>query len=687
MSTYVVKDEYYSRMARVAKHPYQFFGISMLGMFLVSLYVTLGVGEQTYRVSVGDTLLPLVLTAQVLCGAYFVLAQDRRVVAARIASALEPLVWLGLLGFAFGYVFALNANLDYVQRFAATGGDLRIAPDTRSERMLVVGRYAPVVLLDLALWLCFTRRSGGIQRLREPLLVVASIAFTVLAQPSSLSVAGLAPLAWVAPIPLLYLQVNLVERGRLSRAWAYGIVYGTFTILVGNSWLATFNLLSLQVAVLVYGAYFTVFFGVVIYGLARLRRTWRLPFLVAAWTAFEYLRSVGFLGYPWSLQAHAQYRNVALLQWASIGGVWLVGAIVVTPAVMVALALPSAGLRARRTHPYRTIVAALLVIGGVHAVGAVSLLVPRRYRAAGRVALVQQNTDPRKHAYQDTFDTLRELTDQALIQDPRLVVWSETAFVPNIRRWSQEDPRRYRYARLVRSLSAYLQRVPAHVVTGNDDYRRVVNAEGHEVERMNFNAAVHFLPHGRREATYHKIRLVPFTEHFPYARVFPRIARLLQDFDVTFWTPGTEYTVFDHPDFRFATPICFEDVFPGHVRRFARAGAEVIVNLSNDYWSLNPVAAQQHLAAAQFRAAELQRPMLRATASGVTAYIDDRGRLVDRLPQFVPGVLTVDVAVPRAPVKTVYYHLGDWVAYLALVLTVTLLVVDQCPQQRPSPTR
>ena len=649
----------------------------MLAAFLASVYAALSVGERVYRVSIGDALLPLVLAAQVLCGAYFVVAQDRRVVAARVRSAVEPLVWLGLLGFAFGYVFALNANLDYVQRFAMTGGDFRIAPDTRSERIRVVARYAPVVLVNLGLWLYFTCRSGGIERLREPLLVITSIALTVLAQPSSLSVTGIAPLAWGALLPLLCVQIDLVERGSPARAWAYGIVYGTFTILLGNSWLATFNLLSLQVAVLVYGAYFTVFFGVVIHGLAQLRRTWRLPFLVAAWTAFEYLRSVGFLGYPWSLQAHAQYRNVALLQWASIGGVWLVSAIVVTPSVMVALALPSAGLRARRTHPYRTVAAALLVIGAVHAVGAVSLLVPRRYRAVGRVALVQQNTDPRKHAYQDTFDTLRELTDQALVRNPGLVVWSETAFVPNIRRWSREDPRRYRYARLVRDLSTYLQSVPAHVVTGNDDYRRILDAEGREVERMNFNAAVHFLPHGARAATYHKIRLVPFTEHFPYAHVFPRIARLLQDFDITFWTPGSAYTVFDHPDFRFATPICFEDVFPGHVRRFARAGAEVIVNLSNDYWSLDPVAAQQHLAAAQFRAAELQRPMLRATASGVTAYIDERGRLVDRLPQFVPGVLTVDVAIPRTPAKTVYYHLGDWVAYLALILTVTLLVAGR----------
>lgn len=649
----------------------------MLAAFLVSLAAVLGIGEQTYRLSIGDALLPLVLTAQLLCGAYFILAQDRHVVVDRIRRAVEPLVWLSLLAFAFGYVFALNANMDYVQRFVATGGDLRIAPDTGSERVLVVARYAPILLVDLALWLRYARRSDGLRRLYEPLLVIVSIALTVLAQPSALSLSGIAALAWIAPIPLLYLQIDLVQRKELQRAWAYGIVYGTFTVLIGNYWLATFNLLSLQVAVLVYGVYFTVFFGVVVHGLVSLPVRWYLPFLVAAWTAFAYLRSVGFLGYPWLLQAHSQYLNVPLLQWASIGGVWLVGAIVITPAALVALALQRGTARSRRKHLLRTIATALLIIGGVHAVGGAFLLVPRQYRTTSRVALVQQNTDPRKHAYEDTFATLRALTDRALAQDPRMVVWSETAFVPNIRRWSQEDVRRYRYARLVQRLLAYLQTVPTHLVTGNDDYERILDIEGNEIERMNFNAAVHFLPHGQRADTYHKIRLVPFTEHFPYAQALPGIYRLLQDFDVTFWTPGTEYTVFDHPDFTFAAPICFEDIFPGHVRRFAREGAEVIVNLSNDYWSLNPVAARQHLAAAQFRAAELQRPMLRATASGVTAYIDDRGRLVDELPQFVPGVLTVDVAVPRTPAKTVYFHLGDWFAHLALIVTAVLLVAGR----------
>lgn len=151
---------------------------------------------------------------------------------------------------------------------------------------------------------------------------------------------------------------------------------------------------------------------------------------------------------------------------------------------------------------------------------------------------------------------------------------------------------------------------------------------------------------------------MPFTEHFPYRAAFPWVHDLLAAYDVTLWEPGVERTVFSFPGFRFAAPICFEDIFPDDIRRFAAAGAEVIVNLSNDYWSLTPVEAQQHFAAALFRAVENRRPMLRATASGVTAHVDSAGRIRGTLPSYVEAVLIADVEVGGG--TTPYSRMGDW---------------------------
>jgi apolipoprotein N-acyltransferase len=294
------------------------------------------------------------------------------------------------------------------------------------------------------------------------------------------------------------------------------------------------------------------------------------------------------------------------------------------------------------------------------------------------VALIQQNTDPRKNDYEEGLTILKKLTDRALKYDPDLVSWSETAFVPNIRRWSKYEPREGTYPRLVHEFLEYQRQTGTWLLTGNDDYFLRTNEEGNEV-RDNFNAAILFSPEGERVETYHKVHLVPFTEYFPYKEQLPGLYEFLINWDVNLWTPGTEYVVFEHPDFTFCTPICFEDSFPGDIRQFVREGADVILNISNDFWSLTEVEAKQHYVNSLFRAIENRRHLLRATASGLTAHVTPEGRLAGSLPYYEEGYLISEVprAVRRA---SIYSVLGDWfvylcggIAFMALVLQIRRL--------------
>jgi apolipoprotein N-acyltransferase len=274
------------------------------------------------------------------------------------------------------------------------------------------------------------------------------------------------------------------------------------------------------------------------------------------------------------------------------------------------------------------------------------------------IALIQQNSDPRKHGYYQTYDALKRITDEAMEHNPDLVVWSETAFVPNIRRWSGEDPAVYELAALVRDFLFYQKSLSAWLVTGNDDYTVVSNG-GQEETRLNYNAAVLFSDRGERVETYHKNKLVPFTEYFPFEKELPWVHKTLLAYDVHFWEPGTEKTVFRHPLFSFSTPICFEDVFPGLVRRYVLAGAEIIINLSNDYWSLKEAEAMQHGTHAVLRAVENRRPLLRATASGATLQVDEFGRILGASPLYEEGFLIARVPLVKRPL-TLYSRWGDW---------------------------
>ncbi len=107
---------------------------------------------------------------------------------------------------------------------------------------------------------------------------------------------------------------------------------------------------------------------------------------------------------------------------------------------------------------------------------------------------------------------------------------------------------------------------------------------------------------------------------------------ILVKMDVYLWEPGTVQTVFNHPKFKFSTPICFEDLFPDYVRGFVNNGADIIVNISNDYWSLTETEGMQHFVNSLFRAVENRRYVVRSTASGLSGVIDRKGEIIETVP-------------------------------------------------------
>lgn len=581
----------------------------------------------------------------------------------------EALLFATLVLSLFGFIYAANANMDYVQRVAAYGGNVRLAPSTRVERLTVALRFGPVLLVALWGWLRASfgqrHRVAGLRPLRFSLpplvdllgypLSLASAVAVALSFPSFLVPSGIGWLAFVAWVPL-FAVLRSVGYGR---ALFYGTAAWTVQTMLSNTWLGTYSLVSLQLVTVVLAAESAAFFALAL-GVERLVRRGApaasVLVLPLAWTVFDYLRTVGFLGYPWSLAGTTQYAYPTGIQLAAVTGVWGVGFVVLAVNAAVAeLAAPAQGTARARVA---VLGAAIGLAALTFAVGAVVLARPEPpARDVVRLALVQQNNDPRKNDYEQTFTTLRRLTDGVLGQRPDLVVWSETAFVPNIRRWSAEDPAEQPLADLVRRFLDYQRGTGTWLLTGNDDYERRWE-DGAEV-RLDYNAAVLFSGAGERVETYRKMRLVPFTESFPWKRQLPGAYRLLQSFDVHLWEPGTERVVFRHPRFRFCTPVCFEDAFPDHVRRFVLEGVDIIVNISNDYWSLAEVEALQHAANAVFRAVENRTPVVRATASGLTTHIDPYGRRLESLPCYTEGALVVDVPLSETA-PTLYAAWGDW---------------------------
>ena len=129
-----------------------------------------------------------------------------------------------------------------------------------------------------------------------------------------------------------------------------------------------------------------------------------------------------------------------------------------------------------------------------------------------------------------------------------------------------------------------------------------------------------------------------------------------------------------------AVNICYEDVFGEEIIRQLPA-ATVLANFTNDAWWGDSAASEQHLQISQMRAQETGRYMLRATNTGVTAIVDQRGRVVKSAPQFTATV--VDGSVQGFSGSTPYVWWGNW-PFLGIAMAMLLLPLVRWPARRAS---
>ncbi|WP_319560892.1 apolipoprotein N-acyltransferase [Marispirochaeta sp.] len=509
------------------------------------------------------------------------------------------------------------------------------------------------------------------------LLIVSALCFS-LSFPSFLSTQGWGILAYISIVPAFI----VVHRTGWVSSFLLGWFYGLVSYAIFNYWLAIFHPLAIFIVPLIYSAYFFVLFPL-LKAADRLFPKYAYLVQILLWMGYEFLRTKGFLGYPYGNLGYSQYLFYPLIQISSVTGMWGVSVLVIFPSAYLGNAFktlkPEDALRFFREHRIDAVVWIILMVLAI--AGGAFIMDDYHEEPKWRVALIQQNEDPWKNsieAYQSALNALILLSDKALEEDPEIVIWSETAFVPRI-----EWHNRYRTSRphyeLVRDLLYYLEGQDVPFVAGNDHAENSA-APGEPLVPADYNAAILF-KRGEITEIYRKTHLVPFTEHFPYENILPGMHRMLVEADTHFWEKGTEYTVFTAAGVRFSTPICFEDVFGYLSREFVRQGAQVIVNMTNDSWSGSVAAEMQHAGMAVFRAVENRRSVVRSTNGGITCVIDPDGRITDQLEPFTADYLIADVPVHDRR-TTVYTRFGDWFAWLMLLGGIITLLYGFFRQTR-----
>ena len=386
------------------------------------------------------------------------------------------------------------------------------------------------------------------------------------------------------------------------------------------------------------------------------------PFL---WVAVELARA-RVTGFPWDLLGYSQVDNLFLTRLAPFAGVMSLSFVIAAVNALFAayffirsskkVLLPAGGLLIALVLQAATV----LVKPGIEKTGQVAVMMQENL-AVGEMARSVEPIAPEDELQQFSAMTVQEASH---IQ-PAVVLWPEApshlfSYDPNFRQ---------QIGQLARTVDA-----PAIIGSLGVD-RTEENNRGY----YKYDSASLFDATGNYEGRYDKVHLVPWGEYVPYKAFFGHIVTKLTegagDMDA-----GTQRTVFRTGGHTYGVFVCYESIFGTEVREFAKNGAEVLVNISDDGWYGDTGAPWQHLNMARMRAIENHRWVLRDTNTGVTTAIDPYGRMQQQAPRHTRGAYAFSFAFEQG--TTFYTRHGDWFAWLCALVTLAALAFGLTPRSR-----
>ncbi len=542
--------------------------------------------------------------------------------------------------------------------------------------------------------------------------------------PNELYLFGCPAYTLAAFIPL-YLAFNRIKDFRL--AFIAFFIQTLVTHLISSFWLAyfkdfaIFTLGASAIGTACIGGAFGLFFflpyytsecqnklneyyaGISFLSLKTIRRSpcFRILYFTVVYTLYEWVKSAGFLGYPWGTVSSAMFRWPLLMQSASITGTYGITFIIVMFNAIAAEFLMqfygNYSLQKQRTADTvqtAKLFGMLLLLMLIH--GLYQYDKTRKPVKELTTITVQQNSNP----WNEDSDEKSILTSQRLTKEKidelamagkkaDLIVWSEGCLqkaFPNSEAFYTIFPS-------AKPLSEFVQETKVPFIFGGSFVRYGKTKEF-------FNASLLYDSEGIYRGYYAKNHLVPFAEALPFMEIPPVHAFMEKVVGISAgWAPGDQYVYYDVPcsltenyklpavkdinlnktymqqfkeestpyTVRVSTPICFDDAFTDIMRPLFLNGSELFINITDDSWSLKKSSEIQHFVIASYRAIEYRTTLVRSANAGYSVVVDPAGKVIADLPLFEEAALAVTVPVFKREMTT-YARFGNWLAYLCLLI-------------------
>jgi len=477
-------------------------------------------------------------------------------------------------------------------------------------------------------------------------------------------------LAFFALIPLLFSIQSMTHQESFYAGFITGTsyfftliywiiptihIYGGLHLILA---FGVFTLLSLYLAI--YPAVFTLV-------LKQVKSGSYMPLLAACiWTGLEYIRTYAFTGFSWGTLGYSQYENLLLIQIADFTGVYGVSFLIILVNSSLTVLLLSFKKIIAGQYIIPLIYTTFLIIGicvyGSQKINNIDSQIKKAKKST--ISIIQGNIQ-QDLKWSDEFkihtiEKYIQFSKSQINKSPDLVIWPETA-LPF-------------YYGLDQVLSNHVARC---IKSSKTNFLIGSPAFEHDREFTRFyNRAYMFDRFANIAGAYDKHHLVPFGEYVPFGDYLTFLGKITAQ--AGNFSAGDQAFLpleFNNHNlkatYKTGVLICFEILFPSISSKFVKNGADILTTITNDAWFGYSSAAMQHFSIAVFRAVENRRTLARAANTGISGFIDPKGKIIETTSLFKDTAVTRKV--PLLTHISFYTKYGDIFAIGSILVTLAIL--------------
>jgi apolipoprotein N-acyltransferase len=249
---------------------------------------------------------------------------------------------------------------------------------------------------------------------------------------------------------------------------------------------------------------------------------------------------------------------------------------------------------------------------------------------------------------QETVHKYILLSKTTLKDEPELVIWPETAL-----------PFYYGHERALSDLvDQFARESKTNFLIGSPAFKM------DEKETLYYNRVYMLNRFSIVTATYDKTHLVPFGEYVPFGKYLTFLGKITAQAG-NFSSGDKSFVPLDFREHKTGVLICFEILFPRIAAKFVKNGADILTTVTNDAWFGQTSAPMQHFSMAVFRAVENRRSFVRAANTGISGFIDPRGKILETTSLFTDKAITRQM--PALTLISFYTRYGDIFVFGAMV--------------------